>query len=46
MIRMSKLNSWFSKRRWRKQHKADIRAFMQFQSERSARRRAAGLLAH
>ena len=41
VIRMSKLKSWFSKRRWRKQHQADIRAFMRFQSERSARRRAA-----
>jgi hypothetical protein len=46
MIRMSMLKSWFSKRRWRKRHQADIRAFMQFQSERSARRRAAGQLAH
>ena len=46
MIRMTKLRSWFSKRRQRKQHKADIRAFMRFQSERSARRRAAGLPAH
>jgi len=41
MIRMTKLKTWFSKRRWRKQHKADIRAFMRFQSERSARRQAA-----
>ena len=41
MIRMSKLKTWFSKRRRRKQHKADIRAFMRFQSERSARRQAA-----
>jgi len=41
VIRMSMLKSWFSKRRWRKQHKADIRAFMRFQSERSALRRAA-----
>lgn len=40
-IRMSRLKTWFSKRRERKQHKADIRAFMRFQSERTARRRAA-----
>ena len=46
MIRMSKLKSWFSKRRQRKQHKADIRAFMRFQSERSARRQAASQFAH
>jgi hypothetical protein len=46
MIRMSKFRSWFSKRRQRKQHKADIRAFMRFQSERSARRQAAAQLAH
>jgi hypothetical protein len=37
---MAKLKSWFSQRRWRKQHKADIRAFMQFQAERLARRQA------
>jgi hypothetical protein len=43
---MARLKSWLSKRRWRKQHKADIRAFMRFQSERSARRRAAAHLAH
>jgi hypothetical protein len=43
---MSKLKSWFSRRRRRKQHKADIRAFIRFQSERSARRRAAGQPAH
>jgi hypothetical protein len=36
---MSKVKSWFSQRRWHKQHKADIRAFMRFQSERVARRR-------
>jgi hypothetical protein len=46
MIRMAKLKTWFSKRRWRKQHQADIRAFMRFQSERSARRRAAAHPAH
>jgi hypothetical protein len=46
VIRMSKLKTWFSKRRWRKQHQADIRAFLRFQSERSARRRAAAQLAH
>ena len=46
MIRMSKLKSWFSKRRQRKQHKADIRAFIRFQSERSARRQAAGQFAN
>jgi hypothetical protein len=38
---MSRLKSWFSKRRWRKRHKADIRAFLRFQSERSARRHVA-----
>jgi len=43
---MSMLKSWLSRRRWRKQHKADIRAFMRFQSERSARRRAAARLVH
>jgi hypothetical protein len=42
VIRMSRLKTWFSKRRQRKQHQADIRAFMRFQSERSARRQAAG----
>jgi hypothetical protein len=42
---MAMLKSWFSKRRLRKQHQADIRAFMRFQSERSARRQAAGYLA-
>ena len=45
VIRMFKLKTWFSNRRQRKQHKADIRAFMRFQSERSARRQAAGRLA-
>jgi hypothetical protein len=40
---MSKLKSWLSQRRWRKQHKADIRAFMRFQAERLARRRSAQL---
>ena len=38
---MSKFKFWLSQRRRRKQHKADIRAFMRFQSERVARRRAA-----
>jgi hypothetical protein len=45
MIRMAMLKTWLSKRRRRKQHQADIRAFMRFQSERSARRRAAERLA-
>ena len=40
---MAMLKSWFSKRRWKKQHKADIRAFMRFQAERLARRQAAQL---
>jgi hypothetical protein len=35
---MAKLKSWFRQRRWRKQHRADIRAFMRFQAERLARR--------
>jgi hypothetical protein len=35
---MSKLKSWFRQRRVRKQHRADIRAFMRFQAERVARR--------
>ena len=43
---MTVLKSWFSRRRWRKQHKADIRAFMRFQSERLARRRAAAGALH
>ncbi|MDQ7247757.1 hypothetical protein [Dongia sedimenti] len=43
---MVKFKSWLSRRRWRKQHQADIRAFLRFQSERSARRRAAALHAH
>jgi hypothetical protein len=43
---MAILKSWLSKRRKRKQHKADIRAFMQFQRERSALRQAAAQLAH
>jgi hypothetical protein len=43
---MAMLKSWLSKRRLRKQHKADIRAFMRFQSERSARRQSAAQLAH
>jgi hypothetical protein len=43
---MSRFRTWFSKRRWRKQHKADIRAFMRFQSERSARRQAAAQVFH
>jgi hypothetical protein len=43
---MTRFKTWFSKRRSRKQHKADIRAFMRFQSELSARRRAAAQLAH
>jgi hypothetical protein len=43
---MSMLKSWLNQRRWRKQHKADIRAFMRFQRERSALRRAAAQLAH
>jgi len=38
---MTMFKTWFSKRRRRKQHKADIRAFMRFQSERAARRQAA-----
>jgi hypothetical protein len=38
---MSKLKSWFSQRRQRKQHKADIRAFLRFQAERRARHQAA-----
>jgi len=38
---MTMFKTWFSKRRRRKQHKADIRAFLRFQSERSARRQAA-----
>jgi len=42
---MTKLKSWMSRRRWRKQHQADIRAFIRFQSERTARRRAAALAA-
>ena len=37
---MTKLKSWLHRRRWRKQHRADIRAFLRFQSERSARRQA------
>jgi hypothetical protein len=40
---MLKLKFWFRRRRWRKQHNADIRAFMQFQAERLARREAAQL---
>ena len=46
VIRMTMLKTWFSKRRWRKQHKADIRAFMRFQRERSALRRQAARVAH
>ena len=38
---MSKLKSWLRQRRWRKQPRADIRAFMRFQTERLARQRAA-----
>jgi hypothetical protein len=38
---MSKLKSWMRQRRWRKQHQADIRAFLRFQAERRARRQAA-----
>jgi hypothetical protein len=45
-IRMSMLKTWFSKRRARKQHMADIRAFLRFQSERTARRMAASQIAH
>ena len=40
---MSILKSWLRQRRWRKQHKADIRAFMRFQAERLQRRQAAQL---
>jgi len=40
---MSKLKFWLRQRRWRKQHKADIRAFMRFQTERLQRREAAQL---
>jgi hypothetical protein len=43
---MTMLKSWFSKRRLRKQHQADIRAFMRFQSERLALRRATAQRAH
>jgi hypothetical protein len=35
---MAKLRSWFRQRRWKKQHRADIRAFMRFQAERLAHR--------
>jgi hypothetical protein len=41
---MALLKSWFSRRKLRKQHQADIRAFIRFQAERSARRRAAAHL--
>jgi len=43
---MAILKSWLHKRRLRKQHMADIRAFMRFQRERSALRQAAARLAH
>jgi hypothetical protein len=43
---MAILKSWLRQRHWRKQHKADIRAFMRFQRERSELRRAAAALAH
>ena len=46
MIRMAMIKSWFSRRKLRKQHQADIRAFMRFQSERTARRSAAAYRAH
>jgi len=38
---MSMFKSWLRQRRWRKQHKADIRAFLRFQAERRARHHAA-----
>jgi hypothetical protein len=38
---MSKFKSWLRQRRWRKQHQADIRAYLRFQAERRERRQAA-----
>jgi hypothetical protein len=38
---MAILKTWLKQRKWRKQHQADIRAFMRFQRERVARRHAA-----